>query len=191
MMITPDEPSPPRAAAAGGVSVSSGLRGPQRRIGCGQRTHRSAREHRGKAKVARQDRAGDLHRRRDMIAVASAMMVRIALVAICRHFVGVTGRMTLGDLFAACLCRSDAGIRPFQSVRRRRRSEGADEHQAGKDVQQTSHGAIRSSNADVTIVIAMARSNLAIIARLPARLTSPRARPGLPPPIRAMQSAGK
>ena len=177
-MMSPDEPRSPRAAAAGGVSGSSGLRRPQRGIGSRQRTHRSARGDGGKAKIARQGRAGDLDRCRDMIAVAPAMMVRIALVAVSGHFVGVSGRMTLGNLFATRLGRTDAGIRPFQRVRRRRRSKGADEHQAGKDVQQASHDMIRSSNADVGIGTAIARSNATIIARLPARPAGPRAMPG-------------
>jgi hypothetical protein len=172
-MMTPDEPYLPRAVAAGGVNGLSGLWRPQCGIGRGQRQHRSACENGGKAKVAHQGSAGDFCRRCDMIAVASAMMVGISLVAIRGHLIGIVGRMAFGDLFARRLACANAGIRPFQRVRRRRRSKGADEHEAGKDVQQASHGSLRSSNADDGIVMAMARLIMAVIARLSATSVQP------------------
>lgn len=190
-MMTPDEPRSPRAAAAGGVSGSSGLRGPQCRIGCGQWQHRSACGNRCKAKVARQDSAGELDRCRDMIAVTPAMMMRIALVVIRRYFVGIAGGVTLCNLVTARLGCADAGVRPFQRVRRRRRSKGADEHQAGKDVQQASHGSILSSNADGGIVAVMVRPNTAIIATLPGPLAALRAMPESLRRELAMPSAGR
>lgn len=126
-----------------------------------------------------------------MIAVASAMMVRIALVAISRHLIGIVGSVTFGDLLARRHAYADAGIWPFQCVRRRRRSKGADEHQAGKDVQQASHDVIRSSNADVGIGTANVRSNATIIARLPARRAELRATPGSLRREHAMPIAGR
>jgi hypothetical protein len=115
-----------------------------------------------------------------MIAVASAMMVGISLVAIRGHLIGIIGSMALSDLLARRLACANAGIRPFQRVRRRRRSQGADEHQASKDVQQASHRAPRSSNADDGIVAAMALPNTEIIAGLPEALAALRAMPGSP-----------
>ncbi len=127
-MMTPDEPSSPRAAAAGGVSGSSGLWRPQCGIGRGQRQHRSACENGGKAEVARDGGIGDLDRRRDMIAVAPTVVMRITLVAIRGHLIGVAGRVPFGDLFARRLACTDAGIRPFEHMRRCRRLKRENEH---------------------------------------------------------------
>ena len=172
-MMTPDEPYLPRAVAAGGVNGLSGLWRPQCGIGRGQRQHRSACENGGKAEVARDGGIGDLDRRRDMIAVAPTVVMRITLVAIRGHLIGIVGRMAFGDLFARRLASTNAGIRPFQRVRRCRRPKRADKHQAGKNVQQASHGSLRSSNADDGIVMAMARLIMAVSARLSATSVQP------------------
>lgn len=88
-----------------------------------------------------------------MIAVASAMMVGIALVAIGRNFIGIAGGMTLRDLLAGRLESADARIRSLQRVRRRRPPKGEDEHHAGKDVQQASHVQNDSKSGGVRIAV--------------------------------------
>lgn len=56
-----------------------------------------------------------------MIAVATAVMVRIAFVIICGHLVGVTGCVTIGDFLAARHVRARAYIRALQCMSHRRR----------------------------------------------------------------------
>jgi hypothetical protein len=92
-MITPDEPGSPRAAIAGEVSGSSGLGRPQRRIGGRERPHGMTREDGGEPKIVRQCCVGSLDRRCDVIAMATTVMMRIALVAIRRHLVSVARYM--------------------------------------------------------------------------------------------------
>ena len=115
-----------------------------------------------------------------MIAMASAMMVRIAPVAVGRHLIGIAGCMTFRDLLIARITNADACVRPLQGVRRRRRSKGEDERQAGKDGQQASHRSSTSSNVEVGIVFRMARSYRAdrkvlvrAVATRPAALVAP------------------
>lgn len=89
-----------------------------------------------------------------MIAVATAVMVRIAFVAIRRHLVGVTGSVSFGNFLTARHVRARAYIRALQCMRHRRRLKRENEGKTRKDVQDTSHGPLRSSNAYLRIAFA-------------------------------------
>jgi hypothetical protein len=91
-----------------------------------------------------------------MIAVATAMMVRIAFVAIRGHLVGVTGRVSFGNYLTAGQVRAHAYIRTLQRMRHRRRLKRENERKTGKDIQDASHKPPRSSNTDVRIVLCIA-----------------------------------
>jgi len=64
-----------------------------------------ARENRCEPKITRECGIGNLGRRGDVIAVATAVMVRIPFVAIGRHLVGVPWRMAQGNFTHARFMR--------------------------------------------------------------------------------------
>lgn len=111
-----------------------------------------AREDGCEPKITRQCGIGSLDRRGDVIAVATAVMVRIPFVAIGRHLVGVPRRMAHGNFVHACSMRCHAYIWPFQHMRRRSRPHGENDHQVSKDVQQSSHDSRPNRKADNGIV---------------------------------------
>lgn len=78
---------------AGRVSGSSGLGGPKCRIWIGERPQGMPRENGGEPKAAHIWHVGRFNWRSNMIAVASAMMMRIPFVAIGRHLVRVARNM--------------------------------------------------------------------------------------------------
>jgi hypothetical protein len=181
--MSPDEPGPPRTAQAGRVSGSSGLRRPQRRIGRRARTHRLDQRHWDRAVIAHGRIGDDLDRRCDVIAVAAAMMVRKSLVAIRRHFVRIAGRVALDYLLARRRITRDADIRTLQRVRGRRRSQGSDEREASKDVQQASHVCLVSSIVVRGIALQSSQQHGGTARRAEAKAQSlAKSRGGCPPP---------
>lgn len=92
-----------------------------------------ARENGGEPKVARHRIIGGLHRRRDVVTVATAVMVWIPLITIGGHLIGVARRMAQGNFVQIRPMGRNAHIRPLQHMCRRRRSKGEDEHQTSED----------------------------------------------------------
>ncbi len=90
---------------AGEVSGSSGLGGPQRRIGGGERPKRMNRKNGREPKIGFQRIISDFDRRCDVIAVATAVMMRIPFVTIGGHLIGVAGRMAQGYFVHASFVR--------------------------------------------------------------------------------------
>lgn len=86
---------------AGEVSGSSGLGGPQRRIGSGEWPKRIDRKNGREPKIGFERIISDLDRRSDVIAVATAVMMRIPFVTIGGHLICVAGRVAQGYLVHA------------------------------------------------------------------------------------------
>lgn len=89
----------------------------------------------GEPKVVIERGIGDLDRRRDVIAMAAAVMMWIPFVAVGGHLVRVARCMAHGNFVHAHLSsRGNAYIWPLQHVRCRRRPQGEDYRHVSKDV---------------------------------------------------------